>query len=79
MIGYNLQGVIGMSYHVFNTVSAKVRDAIINKDDSSIIVYQHSKRKVEATKLSGRMYVNNKFVGVATNIVMPTLNNGGAL
>ena len=58
--------------HVFNTVSAKVKDALINKNDDSVIVYQHPKRKSETTKLSGRMYVDNKFVGVATNIVMPT-------
>lgn len=79
MIGYNLQGVIAMINHVFNTVSAKVKDTLVNKDDGSIIIYQHPKCKNETTKLSGRMYVNNKFVGVANNIVMPTLDNGGAL
>lgn len=68
-----------MINHVFNTVSAKVKDTLIDKNDGSIIVYQHQKRKKETTKLSGRMYVNNKFVGVATNIVMPALDNDGAL
>lgn len=68
-----------MINHTFNTMSAKVKDALINKNDGSIIIYQHPKRKTETTRLSGKMYVNNKFVGVATNIVMPALNNGGAL
>lgn len=65
--------------HVFNTVSAKVKDTLIDKNDGSVVVYQHQKCKKETTKLSGRMYVNNKFVGLATSIVMPTLDKGGAL
>ncbi len=34
-----------MSDHVFNTVSAKAKDALVNKDDGSIVVYQHPSRK----------------------------------
>ena len=68
-----------MINHAFHTVSAKVEDTLINKDDGSIVVYQHPKHKEKTTMLGGDFYINNKFVGVATTVSMPEFNNGGAL